>query len=202
MKQKSIWWVGIALTLIIFSAGFWLASQRAKTSRSNVDTSRAAVVQKIQALGNLEATSFTLEKIIQAGDSNASALITFFFGDNLLLIAHGQVVAGFDLSLLTPESVVIKGDEVAVQLGAPKILSVTLDNSKTVVYDRKTGFLRKPAKDLESEARAAAEASIKEAACNAGILEEAEKQGKGMIEKMFQFAGFKRVIVETKHGTC
>ncbi len=193
--------IAIILALVLGGA-FWASRTFFQNDEVHIDTSRAAVVQKIQSLGNLETTSFTLEKVITAGDEKGNIVSKFLFGDNLLLIAHGKVVAGFDLSLLTPEDVVVKGDEVSIFIGEPKILSASLDSSQTKVYDRDTGFLNKGDKDLEAEARAAAEASIREAACQAGILEEAEKKGKEMVERIFSFAGFTKVIVETKRGTC
>jgi hypothetical protein len=203
MKKLSFYfWVSAMVAALLFASGFWVAKKITPGEGASVNTSRAAVVKEIQALGNLEATSFTLEKVVDAGTNNKNAFAEFLFGDNLLLIAHGNVVAGFDLRQLSLEQVVVRGKEVAITLGEPKILSATLDSSKTAVYDRKTGFLRKPDKDLETEARAAAEASIRQAACEAGILEQTEKNGKEIVEKMFLLSGFERVIVETKRGSC
>lgn len=191
----------LAILILLLGGAFWV-SQKFDNDAAKIDTSQTAVVQKVQALGNLETTSFTIEKVITAGTEQNNFVSKFLFGDNLLLIAQGKVIAGFDLSQISADQIRVKGDEVAIFIGEPKILSATLNSSQTKVYDRQTGFLNRGDKDLESEARLAAENSIRDAACQSGILDEAEKNGKEMIEKIFTFAGFERVIVETKRGNC
>ena len=61
-----------------------------------VKIDRPAVIREIKALNRLETTSMAIEKVITAGQEG-NALYNMLFGDKLLLIAHGQVIAGFDL---------------------------------------------------------------------------------------------------------
>jgi hypothetical protein len=148
---------------------------RSFQGETRVDLSRAAVIQKVQSLGNLETSSYTIEKVVEAGSGQQNIFQNALYGDKLLLIASGKVVAGFDLSTLTQESITVTGPEVTLRLGAPQVFLVSLDNSQTKVYDRRTGILNKGDKDLEAEARSMAEKSIRQAACEAGILAEATK---------------------------
>ncbi len=201
-KQTSTRFIfGIIFATLCFVAAL-LFARSFQSSGNTVDTSRAAVVQKIQSLGNLETTSFTIEKVIEANSNETNVFRNILFGDKLLLIATGTVTAGFDLSTLTEESVEVNGDQVTVFLGEPKIFSANLNSKETKVYDRQTGLLSKGNKDLEAEARAAAEESIRAAACEGGILEEAGSRGQELIKKIVQFTGVKEVRVEIKAGKC
>ena len=124
------------------------------------------------------------------------------YGDKILLIAHANVVAGFDLSKLNPELVEVKGTKLQITLPAPEILYSRLDNEQTRVYDRKLGLFTKGDPGLESQARAAAEQSIRLAACEGQILVTAADNGRKQFQTMFASAGFTEVIVLTPIGEC
>lgn len=166
-----------------------------------IDLSRDSVIKEMQKLGSLETAAFSIEKIVEAGQQG-NAFQDLLYGDRILLIAHGKVIAGVDLYTLTDQDIKIQGKELSVNLPAPRILSSTLDNSKTRVYDRTQGYLSRGNKDLETKARQAAEASITKAACDAGILEEARTSAIERIKQLFEFAGFSSVKVNIKAGSC
>ena len=170
-------------------------------SGTYINTNSAAVVKQMQALNRYETTSFTIEKIIDAG-TTGNILNQLFFGDKLLLIAHGKVVAGFDFSKLTGSSVRISGTTVILNLPAPEILLTTLDESQTRVYDRSTGLLTKGDKDLETKAREAAQNSITQAACQENILDDAAKNGRGQLTTLLKSLGFTTVIVNIPAASC
>ncbi len=166
-----------------------------------VNTNGTAVVKQLQALNRYETTDFTIEKVIDAGTSG-NTLNQILFGDKILLIAHGEVIAGFDLSSLQNDSVVVNGQTVTLNLPAPQILTTKLDEQKTRVYDRRQGLLSKGDKDLESKARAAAEESIRKAACEENILGEAEKNGRSQLSSLLKALGFTTVIINIPAGSC
>ncbi|MES2748881.1 MAG: DUF4230 domain-containing protein [Patescibacteria group bacterium] len=157
-------------------------------------TDRAAVITQMQSLSRLETASFTIDKIIEAG-TDYNSLNQILFGDKLLLIAHGEVIAGYDLSKLTPEDFSGAGKSIAVTLPPPEIFTVRLDNEKTRVFDRDQGFLTKGNLNLEAEARQQAEQSIRQAACEGDILGTAEKNVKSQLEIIFKAAGFTEVTI-------
>ncbi len=167
----------------------------------NIDLSRDSVVREVQKLGSLETASFSIEKIVEAGQQG-NMFQDILYGDRILLIASGKVVAGVDLYTIDKNDVQVNDKELIINLSAPKILSSTLDNSKTRVYDRTQGYLSKGNKDLETEARQAAEKSITQAACEAGILEEARTNAIERIKQLFEFVGFTKVTVNIPSGDC
>lgn len=166
-----------------------------------VDLSRDSVVKEVQKLNRLETASFTIEKVVEAGEQG-NPFQDLLYGDRILLIAHGKVVAGIDLASIQNEDIIVNGKNLSVNLPAPEILSSTLDNSKTRVYDRTLGYLNRGNKDLESEARLAAEASIRQAACEGRILDEAQVNAVERIRQLFEFAGFTSVTVQVPQGSC
>lgn len=145
-------------------------------------------------MGRLETASFTIDKIIEAG-TDYNKLNQLLFGDKLLLVAHGEVIAGYDLSKMKPEDFSGTGKSITIKLPAPEIFTVTLDNEQTRVFDRDQGLLTKGNLNLEAEAREQAEASIRQAACEGNILDTAEKNVKVQLETIFKAAGFTTVTI-------
>lgn len=159
------------------------------------------VIKQVQSLSRLETSSFTIEKIIDAG-TTGNKLQQFFLGDRLLLVAHGTVIAGFDMAKMKEKDIEVKGDTLKLTLPAPEILVTTLNNEQTRVYDRQRGVLTRGDNNLESEARKEAESLIREAACTGGILNEATKNARNQLTAMFKSMGFVTVIIEAPQGEC
>ncbi len=161
----------------------------------------AAVVKEMRSLNRLETAQFTIEKIIDAGTSG-SALRNFLFGDRLLFIAHGEVIAGFDLSQLSENDISISDNSINLTLPSPQILFVRLDSEQSRVYDRQQGLLTKGDKDLESAARLEAEQTIKKSACESGILTQATDNGRKQLTTILRSFGFDSVHIEIPVGSC
>jgi hypothetical protein len=147
------------------------------------------IFHEVRSLSRLETVSYSIEKIITA-ESGQGSPFSFLVGDRLILVAHGQVIAGIDLGKMTEDDITVSGDgSVTVNLPPAEILVVTLDNQQTYIYDRDTGPIgMNPA--LESEARKAAEQEILDAALEDGILEMAQKNGEIYILRLVLALGF------------
>jgi hypothetical protein len=167
----------------------------------NFNLSSQTVIQQMRELNRLETSSFTIEKVIDAGTSG-NAFQEFLYGDRILLIAHGEVVAGVDMSKLTDKDIQINGTTATVTLPASQILTVTLDNSQTRVYDRKQGLLARGNKDLESQARKVATETIQDAACKGKILDQAAENAKKQLTAFLKALGFSAVTVFSSTGSC
>jgi hypothetical protein len=168
-----------------------------------IGVDRPAVIQQIRALNRLETTTASIEKVITA-EQGGNAFYNFFRGDKLLLVAHGDVIAGIDLSKMRPEDVQLSSDgqSATITLPSSQILVSRLDNEKTHVYDRETGIFTQGNPGLESEARRVAEQQILQAACEDGILKRAADEGKRSIENLVKAFGIKSVIVNAPEGQC
>jgi hypothetical protein len=170
---------------------------------TTISIDRPAIIRQIQALNRLETSSTSIEKVIEAGQAGG-ALYNLLVGDQLLLIAHGQVIAGFDLAKLRDEDVILSADGETATLTLPpaEILVSRLDNTKTRVYSRQQGVLSRGNIDLESEARRVAEQEILRAACEDGILERAAAEGERDLAGLLGKLGFKQITVNTTAGSC
>ena len=202
MKLKNTLLLTFAIVLLaLICFAFGLLWSRSKTSQYSFSMNSQTVIQEVKSLNRLETASFTIEKVIDAG-TTGSKLQELLFGDRILLIAHGQVIAGYDLSKVSKEDIQVQGPNLTINLPAPEIFLTTLDNSQTRVYDRKQGLLTKGDQNLESQARAEAETVLRNAACTGGILSEAEKNGRSQLTTLFKTAGFTNVIINNPPGKC
>ena len=98
-----------------------------------------AVILQIQALARLETIQYTIEKVITAESGHPEAL-DFLFGDKLILVAHGEIIAGIDMAKIEADDLVMKDEVLYVTLPRAEIFVAELDNEKTHVFDRDTGL--------------------------------------------------------------
>ncbi len=113
------------------------------------------LIRDIRSLARLETIQFTVEKVITA-ESN-QGVWGKLFGDKLILVARGRVIAGIDLSKVGADDLELRDGILILSMPEPEVFVTALDNKKSYVYDRDTGLLTKGDVNLESSARAAAE---------------------------------------------
>ncbi len=168
------------------------------TGRSTTfNESVPVVVEKIQGLNRLESVVYSLDTVVE-GSVSTPMLPDVLAGDKILLIVHGQSIAGVDLSKLKPEDVRIDGPNsrsIHVTLPPSEIFVTTLDNTKTRVYARSTGLLVPADQNLESETRAKAQQQLQAAAMSDGILDVARKNARASIALLLTSLGFDHVEV-------
>src|SRR5262245_9247150 len=128
-------------------------------------------INEIRALARLETIQYSVEKVITG--EMGSGTFDVFFGDKILFVAHGTVIAGIDMQKIQPEDLRYENGLLTVKLPPTEVLVATLDNEKSYVYDRQTGVLNKPDPNLETLVRQRAEQEILKAAIEDGILEQA-----------------------------
>lgn len=151
------------------------------------------IVREVRALSRLETIRYSVEKVITA--ETGQGAFGFLFGDRLLFVAHGYVIAGVDLNNLGPDDVTFddKG-RVYLSLPSPEVFFATLDNDKSYVYDRETGLLTKGEVTLEATARQVAEEEILSAALEDGILEQAQTNAENYLYRFLRSLGFSDVF--------
>lgn len=162
---------------------------------------QSAVILQIKEMSRLETITYSLEKIVEKGESQGP-LRDFLFGDKILFIAYGNVIAGIDFSQLKDNAVVVNGNQISIQLPPPQILLTHLDNEKSSVYNRTTGIFTKGSKDLETSARVEAEKLLTKAACDDGILNKANENASKQLTSLLKGVGFGSVTIKTQSGNC
>jgi len=158
------------------------------------------IVHEVRTLARLETIHYTVEKVITA--ETGQGALGFLFGDRMLFIAHGSVIAGVDLEKLEPQDVRIDSQgAVYLWLPEPEIFVATLDNDLSYVYDRETGLLTRGDITLEAAARQAAEEEIRKAALEDGILEQARVNAEAALDRLLRAAGIERLHFVNDKGS-
>jgi hypothetical protein len=153
------------------------------------------IIHQVRSLARLETIQYSVEKVITA--ESGQGQFGFLFGDRLLLVAHGRVIAGVDLERLGPENLRVEDNVLYVTLPEPEIFIATLDNEKSYIYDREKGILTSGDVNLETVARQAAEQEIEKAALEDGILELARQNAENYLSRLFRDIGkYSEVIFE------
>jgi len=150
------------------------------------------VIYQIRTLARLETIQYSIEKVITA--ETGQTLFGSLFGDRLLFVAHGLIIAGIDMEKLGPEDMWIENGVLYVQLPQAEIFVAALDNDKSYIYDRETGIFTKGDPGLETLARQAAEDEIRNAALEDGILEQAQTNAEAYMLRLFLSLGYTDVI--------
>ena len=160
--------------------------------------SASQVVEKIQRLNRLETVVYSLDTVEETTESNP-VLPDAIAGDKLLMIVHGQTIAGVDLSQLKPDSVEITdtGGSRSIRLTLPpsQVFFTNIDNDKSRVYARDTGLFVKADPNLETVTRAKAQSDLQQAALADGILDAATKNAHATVTAMLEGLGFDHVDV-------
>ncbi len=151
-------------------------------------------INEVRALARLETIQYSIEKVITAEVGQGS--FSFLFGDKLLFVAHGTVIAGIDMEKIQPADMRLDGGVLYVKLPPAEIFIATLNNEKSYVYDRETGALTKGSVDLETLARQAAEDEIRKAALEDGILSLAQTNAEAYLLKFFTALGYQTVLFQ------
>ncbi|MEO8289280.1 MAG: DUF4230 domain-containing protein [Chloroflexota bacterium] len=161
------------------------------TPTVTIDTTRPTVIDQVRALSKLETIHYQLEKVVTG--KSTGPLPDFLTSDKILLVAHGEVVAGVDLSKLTAADITVMSDTVTIRMPRAEVLYSKLDNSKTYVYDRQTGVFSSPDPNLETQIRQAAEQEILNTALEDGILDKASKNAEEVLRTLLSGLGYEEV---------
>ncbi len=157
-----------------------------------IDVSQPAILNKIQQLERLETVRFYMDKIV-SGEHESPYLPEFLAGDRLLLIVHGEVIAGIDLGKVKADDIIVRDQSVTVRIPKAEVFIVRIDNERTRVYSRATGLFSRVDPNLETEVRRAAERQLREAAMEEGVLKIADKNAHATLTRLLEGLGFQQV---------
>ena len=155
-------------------------------------------INEVRALARLETIQYSVEKVI-TGETGGGTFQSLF-GDKILFVGHGTVIAGIDMDKLKPEDMRYENGVLTVRLPPAEIFIAALNNEKSYVYDRETGVLTRPDINLETLVRQRAEEEILRGALEDGILEQAQLNAEAYLLKFFAALGFPNTIFVNDQG--
>jgi len=156
--------------------------------------STATILKQVQTLSELVTVKYVMEKVEILTDPPQNPFRAVLPDDtHVTLVAHGIVKAGIDLGQLKPDDLRISGKEIRITLPMAQITDAYLDDKKTQIIERNTGFLRSFNKDLEQTARQNAIDNIRRSARTSGILKDAEERARAQLTNLCRQLGFETV---------
>jgi hypothetical protein len=161
------------------------------------DNSLPAVVEKIQRLGRLQSAVTSLDTVVVDGLTTPTPSGAPD-GDRILLVVHGESVAGIDMAELRPEEVRIDagGHGIHVTLPPAQLFATTLDDQRTRVLVRSTGLPVPTGQALGPMTRARAQDQLQQTALGDGILDAARRNACATVTALLSSLGFEQVEVK------
>jgi hypothetical protein len=154
----------------------------------------AAVVTQVRRLNELATVRYTVQKVVGLREPKYPV-----GEESILLVVQASVQAGVDLDKLRPEDVEIRRDRsVKVRLPPARILSVSIDEKQTKVWDRQKTWWTPwvPfSTDLEQRARMQGIEAARAAALEMGILRQAQQNAEASIRALLELSGVGEVQV-------
>lgn len=150
------------------------------------------IVEEINSLARLETASYSFQDILQI--QRNEELLWGVFGETMLFVAYGDVIAGVDLAQMSPEDLqVVSPTKVIVRLPEAEIFLSDLDNDRSYVADRDIGLLSRGDPQLETQIRQEAEARMVESALENGILDMANEEARAFMVSFLEQLGFQEI---------
>lgn len=115
--------------------------------------------------------------------------------EEILLLAYGDVRAGFDLSQLSKDDLWTDGTRVQLHLPPPEILSISIDHQRSHVVFHQRSLLMSQDINWQGEIFQTAQDAIRQEAIQAGVLQDAAKYGQLYFENFLRSLGFTEVQV-------
>lgn len=197
--------VGILLVLAIASACVigWFGKDvrdriRPPTPTPSITeriTIKPPTLREIQQMAELSTVKFALTAEIANERVPDDFRARLGIKEELLLLAYGEVSAGFDLSKMEQKDIWVDGTRIQLTLPPAEILYSRLDPERTrVIYYNKSILVERDI-SMEGKARQEAEQAIREAALEQEILDHANKYGELFFANWLRSMGFTEVQV-------
>jgi hypothetical protein len=151
-----------------------------------------SIIREVRTLARLETIQYSVEKVVTA--ESGDERLRFLFGEEMIFVAHGVVIAGVDLSKMDVDDLWWQGDMLSVRLPAAEIFMATLDNDKSYVYDRQRGLFTRGDIYLETETRQVAEDAVEQTALEDGILDLAQVNAESYLLRLLHTIGIDNVV--------
>ena len=159
-------------------------------------TTSAVALEGIQKLDQLDTVRMT-QSVVVTKETGGTELRRFLAGEEVILVAVGDVEAGVNLSDLTEQDVQVEENAVTLNMPEPEISSVALDEEETRLYDRDQGILRlRPDETLVEEARQEAQDELEATARQNDIRATAERNAEDTIRTFLTTLGYENVRFE------
>jgi hypothetical protein len=151
-------------------------------------------INEIRALARLETIEYNMQQVVEVDDKQGT--FGFLYGTQYLVVVHGTVVAGIDMSKIQPGDLRLEGNILYVTLPPAEVLTTTVDESKVKVYTPQKGIWADPNPNLVVEALQVGKDQILNVALEDGILVQAQTNAEAYLTKFFSSFGYQTVVLD------
>jgi hypothetical protein len=206
MKQNNIirYIPILALTVLVLVAAalLWL-KLKPKDEGLKIDET-ANVVTEIRKIAQFTSACYYEDVILKdkkANETLGGKVVNSFskkdkpiLEDEIVIVASGNVRAGFDLSKLSEKDIVIRDSVLEVTLPKAEIFEVIVNPSGFDVYIEDGTWSHEQVTKVENKAMN----KIRKDAISDGLLEKATELGVTKLTELFKTFGYKEVVIHTK----
>lgn len=179
------------LIILLVLLGFFLFKKFNQSDK--VLISHDALVEKIESMGKMELTKFTIKNVL------TKQIVKEWWPDSkVLFIAVGEAVGCIDLSKVDKDDVKRTGDSITISLPKPEICYIKLNHEKSKVYDISGVYFKEDTKQVVEEVYQLAEKELEKEAREMGIMSETEKNAKLILKPIFENITGKKVNIIVK----
>ncbi len=159
-------------------------------TRPQVTVTHNTVLTQVEALGRLELVRYRFKDVVEY----KRRTYRFLPESKVALVVAGEAVGCIDLRKLKPQDVVLEGDSVVrVSLPAPELCSFQVNHNQSRVFSTENGFFQDA--ELVDEGYKYAEAQVRNAALQSGILAATQRNAEQILVPMLRTLTGRRVIL-------
>ncbi len=194
--------LAIIVLVLVAAALLWL-KLKPKDEGLKIDET-ANVVTEIRKIAQFTSACYYEDVILKdkkANETLGGKVVNSFskkdkpiLEDEIVIVASGNVRAGFDLSKLSEKDIVIRDSVLEVTLPKAEIFEVIVNPSGFDVYVEDGTWSHEQVTKVENKAMN----KIRKDAISDGLLEKATELGVTKLTELFKTFGYKEVVIHTK----
>ena len=194
--------LAIIVLVLVAAALLWL-KLKPKDEGLKIDET-ANVVTEIRKIAQFTSACYYEDVILKdkkANETLGGKVVNSFskkdkpiLEDEIVIVASGNVRAGFDLSKLSEKDIVIRDSILEVTLPKAEIFEVIVNPSGFDVYIEDGTWSHEQVTKVENKAMN----KIRKDAISDGLLEKATELGVTKLTELFKTFGYKEVVIHTK----
>lgn len=151
------------------------------------------ILNRIQETSRLQTVIFHQSTTVILDENTGIGLLDLFVGQEIILTADGEVVAGINLEEIKESDITITGwDSITINLPEAEIFTVTIDES-SLQANVDMGLFMGHNSELERKAREELITKMEQAALRAEILEEAQENAEKTLSALLEDVGYETV---------
>jgi hypothetical protein len=183
--------IAVLVLVIVFFAGVFASSQGIfawLTGNARTTTNVITVLDRIQMLSRLTTTRYSYSNILTS-ERDMPDILKALYGEQLVMVAVGEVIAGIDLSQITAEDITKVDDTLVVRIPPAELQDCFFNEQASYVISRDTGLFARPLPTMDETSRRYALDNFRNRSLEDGILQDAQAQAETAVRELVMATG-------------